>query len=135
MVELRTMSDALRVYLREIRIKKGLSQEKAADAIGWSSRSYNEWETGKNDDIKSRFLIRLVVTLDVPWEDVSYLELNDVSVDEAISIADKRLSSPTIHIPVNDIELRQLTEQLWNDDKLRNAFLIFWSGWKAKELG
>lgn len=134
MVELQAMSDALRIYLREIRIKRGLSQEKAADAIGWSSRSFNEWETGKNDDIKSRFLIRLVGTLDASWEDVSYLELNDVSVDDAIAIADKRISAPDIHVPVNDKELRHLTEQLWNDDKLRNAFLVFWSGWKSKEL-
>jgi len=134
MVELQTMSDALRVYLREIRIKRGLSQEKAADAIGWSSRSFNEWETGKNDDIKSRFLIRLVGTLDASWEDVSYLELNDIPIDDAIAIADKRVSDPDIHIPVNDKELRHLTEQLWNDDKLRNAFLVFWSGWKSKEL-
>jgi transcriptional regulator with XRE-family HTH domain len=128
------MSDALRIYLREIRIKRGLSQEKAADAIGWSSRSFNEWETGKNDDIKSRFLIRLVGVLDASWEDVSYLELNDISINDAIAIADKRVSSPDIHFPVNDKELRNLTEQLWNDDKLRNAFLVFWSGWKSKEL-
>jgi transcriptional regulator with XRE-family HTH domain len=133
MVELRTMSDALRIYLREIRIKRGISQEKAADTIGWSSRSFNEWETGKNDDIKSRFLIRLVSMLDASWGDVSFLELNEVSIDDAVVAARKRVSEPA-SISDNDIEYHRLIEQLWSDDKLRNAFLVFWAGWKAREL-
>jgi transcriptional regulator with XRE-family HTH domain len=125
------MSDALRIYLRELRIKRGITQEKAADAIGWSSRSFNEWETGKNDDIKSRFLIRLVLLLDASWDDVSSLEIDNISNEDAAKLSDKRAS---VYMRQHtDVELQQLTEQLWSDDRLRSAFLVFWSGWKARE--
>lgn len=126
------MSDALRVYLRELRIKRGFTQEKAADAIGWSARSFNDWETGKNDDIKSRFLIRLVLLLNASWDDVSFLELNDVSMEEALRLSNKRGSADNTQSSNTDVQ--KLIEQLWLDDELRNAFLVFWSGWKAREL-
>lgn len=122
------MSESLRTYLRALRIKRGFSQEKAAEAIGWSSRSFNEWETGKTEDIKSRYLIRLVSFLEAPWEDVVSFELNQSALEDA-DFPQERFDK--ISLPDDD-ELKSLIEQICVDEKLRSAFLIFWAGWRAR---
>lgn len=128
-----SLSDSIRIYLREMRMKRGISQEKVADAIGWSSRSFNDWETGKTGDIKARYLIRLVSLLKASWDEVVFLELKDATTEYAANIAEKRANT-AIQQSDDDGELRDLTDKLWSDEKLRKAFLIFWSGWKAKDL-
>lgn len=128
-----SLSTSLRIYLRELRIKRGMSQERVADAIGWSSRSFSDWETGKNDDIKARYLIRLVSLLRASWEDVNFLELKNTTEQDATALAAKRIDITTT-APVYDSNMSDLAEQLSSDDSLRKAFLIFWSGWKAKDI-
>jgi len=127
-----SLSDSLRLYLRELRIKRGVSQEKVADAIGWSSRSFSDWETGKSGDIKARYFIRLVSLLQASWDDVAFLELKDATTESVTPLVEKRVNAAT-QPSSYDNELHGLAEQLWSDEKLRKAFLIFWSGWKAKD--
>lgn len=127
------LSDSIRIYLRDLRMKRGISQEKVADAIGWSSRSFSDWETGKTGDIKARYLIRLVFLLKASWDEIESLELKDATTEHSANLAEKRANT-TVQISVHDEELHDLTEQLWSDEKLRKAFLIFWSGWNAKDL-
>ena len=128
-----SLSDSLRIYLRELRIKRGISQEKVADAIGWSSRSFSDWETGKSGDIKARYLIRLVSLLQASWDDVAFLELKDATTESAMSLVEKRINAAT-QPPSYTNELHSLAEQLWSDESLRKVFLIFWSGWNAKDI-
>jgi transcriptional regulator with XRE-family HTH domain len=125
------MKDAVRLYLRELRDKQGVTQQDAADTIGWSLRSYSDWETGKTNDIKFRFLVRLVVLVNANWDDISYLELESTEPQDGVKRAEKRIKAP---IEKSNYELQSLIEQLNSDEALMNAFLIFWSGWKAREL-
>ena len=123
------MSDQVRIYLRDLRIRQGLSQERAADNIGWSSRSFNDWETGKSGDIKSRYLIRLVVLLKASWEEIVNLEMKDMSSHDAET--EQQPSRPSLDL-FNDEDLERLINQLRVDSDLRTAFLVFWAGWTAR---
>ncbi|NCC30541.1 MAG: XRE family transcriptional regulator [Chloroflexia bacterium] len=131
MIKSVTMNSALRVYLRELRIKQGITQQRAADAIGWTMRSFNEWETGKNEDIKSRHFIRLVVLLNASWNKIINLEINN-SEDE---VGSKMVNDEEqVKHEIDDKDIEELSQELWSNSKFRLAFLAFWAGWKAKEL-
>jgi transcriptional regulator with XRE-family HTH domain len=125
------MQEPLRLYLRELRDKQGITQQEAADNIGLSLRAFSDWETGKSDDIKSRHLIRLVVLVKASWSDIVYLETENIEHDTGIKFADTLLSASTGEL---DTSVEDLIEHLRSDVKLLNAFLVFWAGWKAREL-
>jgi transcriptional regulator with XRE-family HTH domain len=124
------MKDAVRLYLRELRDLQGITQQDAADNIGWSLRAYSDWETGKTNDIKFRFIVRLVVLVGASWEDISQLELDNFAPDDGARLAEKRIKSPS---EKSNQELQSLINELMTDEALMNAFIIFWSGWKARK--
>jgi transcriptional regulator with XRE-family HTH domain len=123
------MSDEVRLYLRDLRIKQGFSQEKVSENIGWSLRSFSDWETGKSGDIKSRYLIRLVVFLCASWEEIVRLELTEITEQE--DGTPHQIARPPPDQFHSD-ELEKLIHQLRVDEELQTAFLIFWAGWNAR---
>lgn len=57
------ISDAIRTYYKELRIHRGMTQEHVANLIDMNPRTYLAWESGKINDIKSAYFLRLVYVL------------------------------------------------------------------------
>ncbi len=56
-----TMSaDAIRGYIRTLRLKRGKTQAEAADGAGMKYTTYKDWEYGITKSIKTPNLLRLV---------------------------------------------------------------------------
>ncbi|GMQ58958.1 hypothetical protein AN1V17_33550 [Vallitalea sediminicola] len=85
----------LRKRLKQLRISKGLTQERFANILGISRARYNNFETGKrtpNDDIKIQIASFYGVSIDymigqtdnpTPY-DKPKLEINDKHIDKEI---------------------------------------------------
>lgn len=71
--------------LREIRLRRHMTQQKMADAIGVALRTYQCYETGTREPSFS-LLVRMADVLDVFTDELlcrdSYLTSHGVSVDE-----------------------------------------------------
>ena len=126
--------DTIRTYLRELRKLKNISQRELAEQIGMSLRGFSDYELGKTEGLKGAMLIQAVVYLDAAWSDLIDLSRPDATEDEAIQRARFHVEHPPTPIPAQDeIEISQLTQELLRNPHFRNAFLTFWSGWKAHE--
>lgn len=75
--------EALRIYIRELRKARGITQEGLADAMGLSLRGLTRWEAGQTDEIKSGPLFKAIDYLKAPMTHVQQLISNTaMSIDE-----------------------------------------------------
>lgn len=88
--------DAVRAYLREMRIGRRISQDELADAIGLSRRALIDWEMGRTEDIKSGAMIKAIAYLRGAVFDIATLV--DASLDRGIELAKERLAIPTVQL-------------------------------------
>lgn len=88
--------DAVRAYLREMRIGRRISQDELADAIGLSRRALIDWEMGRTEDIKSGAMIKAIAYLRGAVSDIATLV--DASLDRGIELAKERLAIPTVQL-------------------------------------
>ena len=65
--------NALQVYLRELRVGRGISQEELAKGIGLSRRALIHWEQGETEGIKDGPLFRAVDILGAALHHIYYL--------------------------------------------------------------
>jgi transcriptional regulator with XRE-family HTH domain len=61
-----TAMDTLRVYLRQLRIVRGVTQEDLAIEAGLSLRAYTDWEAGRTRDIKTTAFVQALAYLKAP---------------------------------------------------------------------
>ena len=91
------MITAVIAYLREIRDKRGLSQEALAQATGLSLRQVNRWENGGSDMLKADTLMKAVEFLGASLEQTKFLIIHsDLSADEGRRRAHEWLNSGNI---------------------------------------
>lgn len=112
--------DALRIYLRELRIAHKFSQDALAEGIGLARRTLIEWEMGRTDDLKSGPLVRAVSFLGASFDDVKYLVTSDADEEEAKALAHKRMYEVSPPPDVSHVELEDVLEialRLKNDRK------------------
>lgn len=126
--------DTIRTYLRELRKRRGISQKTLAEHIGMSLRAFSDYELGKTEGLKGAMLIQAVLYLDAAWSDMIDLARPDATEEDAIERARAHVDHPPTPIPSQDeAEITQITQELLRNPHFRNAFLTFWSGWKAHE--
>ena len=85
---------ALRTYLRELRIRKGVSQDELAEAIGISRQQLMRWETGKTSVIRGDALLRAIGYLNASFEDALYLAQDGMTSDDGYRQATIRINPP-----------------------------------------
>jgi transcriptional regulator with XRE-family HTH domain len=96
--------EAVRAYLRELRVGRQVSQDELADAIGLSRRALIEWEMGRTEDIKTGIVLRAIQHLSGVAGDL--MELLDATVDRGVELARQRLAEPAVQF--TDDQQRQL---------------------------
>lgn len=94
-VEGRTM-EAVREYLKALRMGRGMSQDALADAVGLSRRAWIDWESGKTEDIKTGVMVKAIRAVQGAIADVEALA--DASIDEGIRLAKARLAQPLVEL-------------------------------------
>ena len=127
------MHAAIRTYIRELRKRRNVSQKELADHIGLSLRAFSDWETGKSDDLKAMLFIKAILFLNGSWNDIVDLVEhadNEVGEGKAIEYAKGRMPEYTLYANGDTEDVMKIMQEL-RDPQFRNAFLIFWSGWKA----
>ncbi len=82
---------ALRIYLRELRTRRNISQEDLANAIGISRQQLMRWENGKTTALRGDALIKSLAFLDGSFEDAVYLVSNSINDNDGYNLAIKRL--------------------------------------------
>jgi transcriptional regulator with XRE-family HTH domain len=75
--------EALRGYLRELRVAQDISQRELAEVMRLSTRAVADWELGNTDDLKSMPLARAVQRLHGSMEDVGALLFDERATAEA----------------------------------------------------
>ncbi len=83
--------DAVRGYLRELRVGRQISQDELADAMGLSRKALIDWEMGRTGDIKSTPLFKAIEYLRGAFTDIA--QLANESVERGIEIARQRLEA------------------------------------------
>lgn len=87
-------TNALRSYLRELRVMQGVTQKDLANAMGASFRTVLEWEAGRIDELKSVPLVRAIEYLNGSMNDVSLMLLqSDANADVGRELAHKRYAA------------------------------------------
>lgn len=86
--------EAVRAYLRELRIGRQISQDDLADAVGLSRQALIDWEMGRTKDIKSGSLLRAIEHLRGALTDIG--TLIDASIETGLALARQRLAEPAI---------------------------------------
>lgn len=94
-VEGRTM-EAVREYLKALRMGRGISQDALADAVGLSRRAWINWENGETEDIKTGVMLKAIRAVQGAITDVEALA--DASIDEGIKLARTRLAQPLVEL-------------------------------------
>lgn len=89
--------EAVRGYLRELRLGRAVSQDQLADAIGLSRKALIDWEMGRTEDIKTGVMLRAIRYLRGAVEDLG--NLIDASIDEGIALAQRRLKQKDAQHP------------------------------------
>jgi transcriptional regulator with XRE-family HTH domain len=87
--------DALRAYIREIRIGRKVTQDELAEAMGLSRRTLIDWEMGRTEEVKSVPLFRAISYLGASAGDVHYLALAGSNAEEGRKMAQARLQGGT----------------------------------------
>lgn len=123
--------DGIRLYLRELRKLRNISQRKLAEQIGMSLRGFSDYELGKTEGLKTSMFIRAVVCLGGEWDDLIALA-QGMTDDEAMALAKRRVEHPSAD-PVQEEEIVHITQEAMRNPHFRQVFLSFWSGWKARE--
>ena len=75
-------SEGVRGYLRELRMRLGITQKDFAEAIGLSHRALVDWEGARTDDLKGTQLVRAVSFLHASFDDIRALIETSASEDE-----------------------------------------------------
>lgn len=89
------MIEAVRTYLREIRIRRGLGLEEFAAAIGLSRRALIEWESGRTEELKTTPLIKAVRCLNASLDDICYLVSSEATAEDGRNRADAWIKKGT----------------------------------------
>lgn len=84
--------EAIRAYLRALRIGRNICQDELGDAIGLSRQALNEWEKGRTYDLKGSALLGAVEYLQGKLADIGVL--SHASADRGIELARERLTMP-----------------------------------------
>jgi transcriptional regulator with XRE-family HTH domain len=101
---------AVAAYLREIRIRKGISQESLAEAMKVALRTVSRWENEGTDGLRAESLFRAIDFLGASLEDVCRLMINEGASDqEAQRFADAYFT-PTDYASIADLSLSELSE-------------------------
>jgi transcriptional regulator with XRE-family HTH domain len=78
-------ADAVRAYVAELRDGRGFTQEEFARAIGMPKRTYQAWETGETEELKTSFLLRAIRVLHGSFQFLGLLE--NASAEEGERLA------------------------------------------------
>jgi transcriptional regulator with XRE-family HTH domain len=97
--------DAVRAYLRDLRIGRRLSYTKFAKMIGLSRRALIGWEMGETEELKQGPLIRAVDALGASWKHLARLIEPDAGADTGRALARERLAE--IAASMTDDELKK----------------------------
>jgi transcriptional regulator with XRE-family HTH domain len=89
-----TIMEAVRGYLKELRLGRHVSQDELADAMGLSRRALIDWETGKTEDLKGGPLLRAIEYLRGEITDLKILA--EESFEKGVALARERLTEPVL---------------------------------------
>jgi transcriptional regulator with XRE-family HTH domain len=103
---------ALRAYLREIRVQKGVSQEELADAIGVSRQQLMRWETGKTAALRGDALLRALGYLNVSFEDALLLVKEGSTQADGYHLAKARLQT-SANATENELGLEYVLREVY----------------------
>lgn len=84
--------DAVRGYLRELRVGREISQDELAEVMGLSRKALIDWEMGRTGDIKSTPLFKAVEYLRGAISDIA--QLANESLERGVELAKQRLVEP-----------------------------------------
>lgn len=87
------MPDAVRAYLRDLRIGQGYTYAILAQQIGLSRRSLVGWEMGETEELKQGPLLRALTTLQASMDHLKQLTEPDSNTDMGRKLAMERLAA------------------------------------------
>lgn len=91
--------EAVTTYLRELRIRKNISQATLADAMGISLRQTNRWENGDSEGLKAEAFVRAVAFLDASRQHVERLLLDrEATEDDARRFAEEYFTAEDMEL-------------------------------------
>jgi transcriptional regulator with XRE-family HTH domain len=91
-----TLMEAVRGYLRELRVGRHISQDELAGVMGITKQALLDWEKGRTQDIKTGPMLKAVEYLRGKLEDIA--ELVDASVERGVALAYQRLADPPVQL-------------------------------------
>lgn len=86
-------ANALRGYVRTLRIGRGATQAEVAEAVGMPLRTYKDWEYGVTKDIKTPYLLRAVRFLRGSLEQVAEIP-DSANAEDGERMAQSWINSP-----------------------------------------
>jgi len=103
-------SDALRGYIKTLRVLRKVPQDKLAATIGMGRRTYIDWETGKSKDIKTPFLLRAVKALRGSFDQLVDFP-DDATAEDGARLAQAWINSPLAPV-VEEVQAKGRIEEL-----------------------
>lgn len=121
-VEMNDM-DAVRAYIRELRIGREMSQDDLGSVIGLSRQALNEWEKGRTYDLKGSSLLKAVEYLRGSFVDLGLLA--NASIERGIELARERLKAPGVVLtPEQQHRFTVEVEEIVGEEDLEEAILL-----------
>jgi transcriptional regulator with XRE-family HTH domain len=118
-------AEAIRGYIRTLRIGREKTQPDMAHAINMGLRTYKEWELGNTKDIKAPYLIRALHFLSGSIEQIASLT-DAATLQDGIALAEERLRDP-LFLAVEELKASGQAEQVFSDPNF-NRFLDLVAG-------
>jgi transcriptional regulator with XRE-family HTH domain len=88
--------EAVRGYLRELRLGQHISQDKLAEVMGITKQALLDWEKGRTQDIKTGPMLKAVRYLRGRLEDIA--SLADATFEKGAALAAQRLAEPPLEL-------------------------------------
>ncbi|MEI8167011.1 MAG: helix-turn-helix transcriptional regulator [Chloroflexales bacterium] len=91
-------ADALRGYIKRLRVERGVTQAEIAERIRMPLPTYKDWERGSTKDLKTPYMLRAVQFLRGSFEQIVGLS-DAATVEDGANLARERvvaLLAPTI---------------------------------------
>ncbi len=79
-------SNALRGYIKALRVGRGKTQPDVASRIGMAVTTYKDWERGITKDIKTPYLVRAVQFLEGSFDQIAGFS-DDTTADDGAKLA------------------------------------------------
>lgn len=109
----KTVMDAVRGYILELRKGRGVTQDELAEVIGMTKQALLEWEKGRTQELKGTPMLKAVEHLKGAAEDL--MRLVDASFEQGMALARQRLKEPEILDAVQHQRLDEAVENIPKD--------------------